>query len=305
MSVIIPVYNVEKFIDRCLNSVFSQSIEQFEVIVVNDGCTDSSYQIIERYKKKYPQKLKLISQKNMGIAKARNLAMSIAKGEYISFVDADDFLQNNFLEILYKQAKENNADISCCNYYKYIESKRKKYKRMLNMPAGCYESTKALKTLISDNRIQYYVWNKLFKRSMLVKYNISFFDTCFEDVAFSVKSFYFANKVAVIDQALYYYVKHSNSTIADLNILKLEDYIKVLAYIRLFLQNQNSFENYRYRFFFHSIKVLNASCQNIIRKQGFSKKAMKNIRNAILAVSYYNCRKFKNIRTVEEIKKVF
>ncbi len=305
VSVIIPVYNAEKFLDRCLKSVFSQSMNEYEVIIVNDGSTDYSYEIIQNYKQKFPQKTKIISQKNMGIAKSRNLAISIAQGKYISFIDADDYIDFRFLEVLYNEAVENDADISCCNYYKYNEKKNKKYKHILSMPQGCYSRTKALKTLISDNRLQYYVWNKLFKRSFLLKNDIKFSNICFEDVEFSVKSFYFANKVAVSKKALYYYVKHSNSMIAYLDMLKVEDYLKVLASIRVFLENQNNFQSYKLRFILHSIKVFNAACQDIFHNLGISKKAFICIKKAAMAVRYYNSRKFKSIKNTKELGKIF
>lgn len=305
VSVIIPVYNAEKFLDRCLKSIFSQTLSNFEVILIDDGSIDNSYEIMINYKNKYPEMVKIISQENLGISKARNIGISQACGEYIAFVDADDFVDPNFLELLYKNAKKNNADISCCNYYKYFNKIGRKYAHVFKMHKGIYNSQRALKVLISDSRLQYYVWNKMFKRDLLLKNNITFTNICFEDTEFCVKSFYFANKIAVIEKALYYYVKHDNSTISDIDLGKLNDYLQALANTRIFLEKKQVFSIYKFRYFFHSLRILNSTCKNIISKQKLSTTCFKNIFKSIKAVKYYNSRNFKQVNSSNNLKQIF
>lgn len=305
ISVIIPVYNSEKFLNRCLKSIFLQTLSDFEVILINDGSNDASYEIMLKYKEKYPSKVKIISQANMGVSVARNMGILQSKGEYIAFVDSDDFVATDYLELLYKNAKVNNADISCCNYYKYFNKTGRKYAHVFKMSKGVYSNKKALKILISDNRLQYYLWNKLFKRSLLIKNHITFINICFEDTEFCVKSFYFSNKIAVIGKPLYYYVKHKSSTIADLNLSKLNDYLQALASTRIFLEKNQDFSPYKLRYFLHSLRILNSTCKNIITKQKLSKTCFENILKSIKAVKYYNSRQFKTINNLASLKPIF
>ena len=115
ISVIIPVYNVEKYIVKCLDSLVNQTLENIEIIVVNDGSKDNSQTIIDKYVKKYPKKIKSYIKENGGQGSARNLGLEYAKGEYISFVDSDDWLDLNALEEMYNLAKKDNSDIVICD----------------------------------------------------------------------------------------------------------------------------------------------------------------------------------------------
>ena len=119
-SIIIPVYNVEKYIKKCLDSVFSQSYKDYEVIVVNDGSTDKSMDIAKEYN------VKIINQKNAGLSITRNNGLQIANGEYISFIDSDDWVDLDFLEKLYNTAKKYDADIAACGI-KRLRSYKWKY----------------------------------------------------------------------------------------------------------------------------------------------------------------------------------
>ena len=110
ISIIVPVYNVEKYIVRCLESILSQTYKNIEVIIVNDGSVDKSGEICERYAKK-DNRIKLINKSNGGLSDARNKGIDQANGIYITFVDSDDYISQNYVEILYKLIKENNADI--------------------------------------------------------------------------------------------------------------------------------------------------------------------------------------------------
>ena len=120
ISLIIPVYNVEKYIRKTLESVLAQTFTDYEVIMVNDGSTDGSLAVLKEYADKY-ENFKLINQNNCGSSKARNVGINEAAGDYLAFLDSDDFLKPDFLEVLYSSAEENGADIACCNYYLYYE----------------------------------------------------------------------------------------------------------------------------------------------------------------------------------------
>ena len=117
ISVIIPVYNAEQYIKRCLNSVLNQTFNDYEIIMVNDGSTDGSLEILKKYESQN-SKLKVITQKNLKAAAARNSGLKYASGEYIAFIDADDYVHNDYLRILYENMVHFKADVSTCGFYK-------------------------------------------------------------------------------------------------------------------------------------------------------------------------------------------
>ena len=133
VSVIVPFYNVEKYIDRCLNSLVNQTLEDIEIIIVNDGSKDNSETIAKEYSSKYKDKIIYLEKENGGLSDARNYAIPYATGEYIAFLDSDDYVEVNMYEQMYEKAKKENADIVECDFlWEYpnekIESKGKIYK---------------------------------------------------------------------------------------------------------------------------------------------------------------------------------
>ena len=123
ISIIIPIFNTEKYLKTCLNSVLNQTLKEIEIICINDGSTDNSLKIIEEYASK-DKRIKFISQKNNGVSYARNKGLEIATGEFIGFVDSDDYASKNFFEKLYNSALKTNSDIACGEIVK-IENNKK------------------------------------------------------------------------------------------------------------------------------------------------------------------------------------
>ena len=156
VSICIPVYNADNYLIQCLESIVNQTFSDFEIICINDGSTDNSKEILENYKNNY-NFIKVINQKNMGVIAARIRAYNEASGEYIAWVDADDFVEKNMYSKLYNTAKENNADIVYCNYNFYphkVINKEKWFKK--------YDG-KIDYNFISKNTIQ---WNKIVKKEL-------------------------------------------------------------------------------------------------------------------------------------------
>ena len=114
ISVIVPVYNMEKYLGICLSSLIHQTFKDFEIIVINDGSTDNSEQIIDDYKKQYPKLIKTYSFPNQGISKSRNYGIKVSRGKYITFIDSDDYVDVTFLEEMYNQIEKTNSDICVC-----------------------------------------------------------------------------------------------------------------------------------------------------------------------------------------------
>ena len=160
ISVVIPVYNVDKYVGKCLSSLVEQTYRDFEIIAVNDGSTDNSLDILRHFEQKYDF-ITVIDKKNGGMSSARNAGMKIARGEYISFVDSDDYVAPTFFEELYDACAEYGADISCCYYYyRFVENDF-----LFEYPFRChgvYNNQEAMNKLLRDTQIQSLVWNKLY-----------------------------------------------------------------------------------------------------------------------------------------------
>ena len=161
VSIIIPVYNVALYLERCLNSVLSQTYENYEVIIVNDGSTDNSLEICKRYSKQY-KRIKTYDQVNQGVSAARNFGLSRANGEYICFIDADDFVSDIYIDTLYTNMIMTNADISICNstrdgiFDKRVDGKIEKW-----------NNEQGIRHFLQNETIDLTVWGKLFKKSVL------------------------------------------------------------------------------------------------------------------------------------------
>ena len=205
VSIIIPVYNVEKYIKKCLDSLVNQTLEDIEIIVVNDGSPDNSQKIIDDYVKKYPKLVKSYIKENGGQGSARNYGVKCATGEYIGFVDSDDYVDKNMYKIMYEKAKETESDIVCCNHYEVRNEEliEKKY----------YNDIK------SDSNITKYIlgfpcpWNKLIKRDLIVKNKWAFPEKIwYEDYAAIPLLALYANKITDVEEHLYYYLIREGST---------------------------------------------------------------------------------------------
>ena len=168
VSIVIPVYNVEKYIEKCLLSVINQTYKNLEIIIVNDGTKDNSLKICEKIKQ-MDERVKIINQKNGGLSCARNTGIDNANGEYICFVDSDDFLENDFVEVLLNFAKEKNVDICACDFW-YIDENDKKW-TLKEKNDKMYSNIEAIKDILLDNqKTEVMTWNKIYKLDIFKKY---------------------------------------------------------------------------------------------------------------------------------------
>lgn len=213
VSFIVPVYNVEKYLDKCVESLVSQTLKQIEIILINDGSIDSSGEICDKWKLK-DSRVKVIHQNNTGVSGARNRGMEIATGEYIAFVDSDDWIATNFCEKMYTNAKQNDAQIVHANYFrveneKYIEIKNK-------FSANNFMEKADIKEILMrahKNRIIWFVYLNLYKTNFLKKNNIKFNEKIFlgEDGPFNLEAFSRADRMFFLEDSLYYYRRNPDS----------------------------------------------------------------------------------------------
>jgi len=245
ISVIVPVYNVEKYLPRCLDSLINQTLKDIEIIVINDGSPDNSGDIIEEYKKK-DKRIIYIVQENKGLGSTRNKGVSLAKGEYIYFVDSDDFLELDALEKMYNKAKEENSDIVICSYKNVYDDKQE----------DVFIDKKLIEDTLSNknNKIFNFVtaWSKLYKTKFLKELDISFSPRVwYEDLSYATKVLVKAKNINYVNEPLYNYYIRETSIMRSNNILKSLDLIKAFDDIIDFYKN-----NYLYESFYEEIEFL-------------------------------------------------
>lgn len=217
-SIIVPVYNVEKYLDKCLASILEQTFKDFECIIIDDGSPDNSNIIIDKYVK-LDQRFKVIHQKNMGLSAARNAGLDIAKGDYIVFVDSDDYIANDYLEKFAAKIASTNAEIVVCGLTEVF----KDYEKSIVFED---ESTEVIKQNILADVWPSYAWNKCYKKSLFA--NIRFpVGKIFEDILTIPEVCLYARKIVCIPDKLYYYNRHNeNSITANLSSEKMYNHFQ-------------------------------------------------------------------------------
>lgn len=223
ISVIVPIYNAQSCIEKCINSIINQTKKELEIILINDGSTDDTDLIIKKYKDK---RIKYFINKNCGIGSTRNFGIDKATSKYILFVDSDDYLELDACEKLYKKIEADKSDILVYNFNKIENNILEKITiqpflktNLLNNP-----------NILLD--INMSPWNKLYKREFIIKNKIKFVENLkYEDAPFVAEALYKAENISYLNEYLYNYIIHSNSetTIRD---KKMFDIIKIVDLIR-------------------------------------------------------------------------
>ena len=234
VSVIIPVYNVERYIEMCLSSLVEQTLEDIELIIINDGSPDNSQAIIDRYKEQYPAKIVSVIRENGGQATARNEGIEIARGEYLAFVDSDDYVEVTMMEKLYSRAKETGADIVACGF-RYVYENGSFVERQVATRVEPGDNIYESKTMLAHASA--FMWNKLWRRSLFMDTGIRFPDQKMEDVAISYNLLSNARKVAFVEEPLYNYRStRKGSTSNTLNKATFDIFPACDSFLRYFRQ---------------------------------------------------------------------
>lgn len=283
VSVIVPVYNVEKYIEECIKSILSQSLKEIEIIIVNDGTKDKSMEVIKNLLE--DERIIVINKQNGGLSSARNEGLKIAKGEYIAFVDSDDYIDTKMLEELYKVTENKKYDIVFSNFIPFSE-------KGLNKEEEYKDRLQGLKNNAGFGREVYIpeltvVWNKIYKRNFLKEQNLLFTERIIhEDNNFTLKAFLLSDKVYYLQKGLYFYRNREGSII---NSLKIEK--QYLSYKKIYedlknLKIQNKFAQLRlfintYRYYFQ----MKDKEENKIIKKDELKIILKSIKEKIKNIS--------------------
>lgn len=215
ISVIVPMYNVEQYIDRSINSLANQTYKNIEIILVDDGSTDNTLQKAREQQKKYAN-VNIISQINSGVSRARNMGLNIARGEYIAFCDPDDYMELQQLELMHKISLIDDADIVCTSYWinnNALDNSNSKH---------IVDAKKGFKELIVPNSVYGgFVWNKLYKRKIIEDVRFDENIKQGEDMVFNFYAFSRANRIAFQGISLYHYITRTTSA-SKKNLYKLD-----------------------------------------------------------------------------------
>ena len=258
VSIIVPVYNVENYIERCLNSLVNQTFKDIEIITINDGSTDKSLELINKYVKE-DIRVSVIDLGDEGVSYCRNLGIEKANGKYIMFVDSDDWIDFNMVEVMYKKAEENNIDLVMCSYIREFKDHSKE--KIFNLPEEIiYKEDKVknelLRKLVGPVKEELSnpemldalgtVWGKLYRADIFKENKINFVDLkeigSAEDTLFNIFTFNYLSKVMFLNKPMYHYWRDNPKSVTSQYNSKLKEQRKVFfKYISDFIK-ENNFE---------------------------------------------------------------
>lgn len=249
ISVILPCYNTEKFLDVCINSLIIQTAENFEIIAVNDGSTDSTPKILENYSK-FDKRIKIINKENGGLSSARNEGMNHAKGEYIVFVDSDDWLAPDFLEKMYFNIKKNKSDYCISNSYVinningeiayFLHMDEKFYAPYLK--DGCFKEENMPPFIWSI--ISPCAWGKMYRKDFIKNFKFEE-GLIFEDMPYHSECYLNAEKISLVFESLYFYRQQSQASIINTQANKNGDIYKIYDLIEKIFIRTKKYEKYK------------------------------------------------------------
>ena len=266
VSVIVPFYNVEGYIGRCLDTLVKQTLDDIEIILVNDGSKDRSKIIVDKYLKEYPEKIVYLEKENGGLSDARNFGISYANGEYIAFLDSDDYVEYTMYKDMYELAKKENSDMVECDFYwEYpYKNKRKEDKGII------YNGKKEM-----IEKIRVVAWNKLIKKEILEKSKVMFPKGYrYEDVEFTYKLVPYLDKVSFLKKPCVHYIQREGSISNNQNERNREIF-DVLDHVIDFYKENDLYDEYRdeleyiyirYAFCSSLLRIVKIKDQNIQQK---------------------------------------
>lgn len=223
VSVIIPIYNGAKYLKKCLNSVIGQTLEDLEVICIDDGSVDDTYRILENYGRLYPDKVKVFHTKNQGVWKARELGIKMACGTYVGFVDCDDYIEPDMYEKMYAYAASNKAEMAITAYWRIIESDKKR-KTAVEMNARGNTVWNVDHDFYKFSFINTALWNKIILRSIAAEHiDFAAPPRVAEDALFLMSIYPYMQRIAFLETPLYRYYVRSGTAMSYVDIKEVEN----------------------------------------------------------------------------------
>ncbi len=307
ISIIVPVYNVEKYLRPCLDSIMAQTFKDFEAVLVDDGSTDCSGQICDEYAQR-DSRLVVIHKQNEGVAKARITAFEHSKGEYITFIDADDYIDERYVEHLYECIEKNNADASCCQYYKVDDigkhlSVRKNF--------GYFDKSGIERVLIPGLAWDYkfgkesiapFIWAKMMKRCFVKEVLNAGKGLWYgEDQCGVLRLLYLGNSIYHSEKPLYYYVFHDGQVTAKMDRSRWNAYEAFWG--KMITEDGKGLYSSRlpYKIFVHLKKYLNSWLNKKVSYKVFKEEALYALNSDFLEKYLFHA-KMEGMTTKQRIK---
>lgn len=251
LSIIVPVFNTEKYVARCLNSLINQSINEIEIIVINDGSPDHTYDIVKTFLSN--PKIKYVDLKNNnGVGYARNIGLGQAIGKYIAFVDSDDWVDLDLYQMMCSSLEKTHSDICVCgvkNEWNNFLSTTTRYKYIY---PNVINSSQAIDLLAKNTRNNFYlspvVWNKVYRRDLLINNKIKFIDNSYwEDDIFTIKVLAKSNKISFVPEVFYHYYHRDDSITSTISKKHIDDLIFSFASLKKDISNDNHISANQYQ----------------------------------------------------------
>lgn len=286
ISIIVPVYNVEDYLKHCIESIIKQTYRNIEILLLDDGSTDNSGKICDEYELK-DSRIKVIHKKNEGLSATRNLGIKICTGEYLSFIDSDDSVTEDYCETLYKSITENNADISSISY-KVVRTNgdvildATQNNGLEQNETTVYEGIEIIKELLKQNTIKNFAWNKLFKKSIISDFQVG---VNYEDIVFSFEVLGKINRLAYTNKACYNYLKRNSSITATITEDNLVDFgTAIIGRYELVKNKYPELMDYNMYAFLES--TLAISIKNVISERKFKRVEEDSIKFVNIIIDY-------------------
>lgn len=279
VTIIVPIYNVEKYLKICIESLVNQTLQEIEIILVNDGSTDNSGKIAKKYQKRFKNKIIYLEKENGGLSDARNFAIPYAQGEYIAFLDSDDYVEKDTYENMYKIAKKEKSDMVECDFYwEYLHKSK--------IDTG--EIYHSKEEMLEEVRVV--AWNKLIRREIIQKRNIEFPKGYrYEDVEFTYKLIPYLDKVSFLKEPCIHYVQRENS-ISNSQNERTKEIFDILNNVIAFYKENNLYDKYEEQLEYIYTRYL--LCSSLLR---IVKIKDKTTRNKLIEMTWKNLNeKFPN-----------
>ncbi len=245
VSIVVPVYKVEDLLPRCVDSIIKQDHKNLEIILVNDGSPDNCGELIDSYAENYPDIIVPLHQENQGAGAARNNGLAIATGEWVCFIDSDDYIEPDYVSTMLEIADKKEADIVVSNLYlEAPNGLRVRYPMVFLRPV--VEGKCAAKNSLDLITVPNFAWNKLYRLSLLREIGFAFPSMYFEDVAVASRTLFSAAKVAFTMKPLYHYCQRADSQVGSFNEKKLDEALDAIDLVGKFLSDEGKLTEWKW-----------------------------------------------------------
>lgn len=296
VSVIVPFYNVENYIEKCLQTLVGQTLDDIEIILVNDGSKDRSMVVVEKFLEQYPEKIVYLEKENGGLSDARNYAIPYAKGEYIAFLDSDDYVEKTMYKDMYELAKKEDSDMVECNFYWEYPGKKKE-------DVGIVYNGK--KEMLEKVRVV--AWNKLIKKEVLEKSKVTFPKGYrYEDVEFTYKLIPYLDKVSFLKKPCIHYIQREGSISNNQNERNKEIF-DVLEHVIDFYKENDLYDEYKDELEYIYIRY--AFCSSLLRiikiKDEFVQRKLLDLTWEKVNTTFPNWKKNPVLKSKKDLKSIY